>query len=351
MQTRRMRRLPRLARPLLSIALVAGLAGAPRPASAVVVERVVAIIGDKPILLSELRTKARPWMLEIQKKVPAGAQRAAAESETYKQLIEKMIDEELEGQAAEKAHITVSSEEIDNALKNSAAVQGTTVAALYKEAKSKGLSDQDFRDEIRRQVLEGKLLLLRVKGRVRITDEDVKSMFERTVREERRRREYHPAWIILQIIPGSSPQAIEERRTLARQLAARARRGEDFAELARKYSDDGISREQGGDLGVRAPAATVAAQQGKKPIMAAQLEQAVMTLEPDEVTEPIDVAGGAQGDAIVVIKLLSRQPSRYTTLDAAKNEMLQRLQVEILEKAKRKWLDELKRRTHLDVRL
>jgi len=344
--------LARLARPVLPLAFAAAVLGTPKPASAVVVERVVAIIGDKPILLSELRTRARPWLIEIQQKVPPGAQQAAAESQIYKQLIEKMIDEELEAQAADKAHMTVSSDEIDNALKNSAAVQGTTVAVLYKEARAKGLSDQDFRDEIRRQVLEGKLLLLRVKGRVRITDEDVRSIFERTVKEERKRREYHPAWIVLQIMPGSSPQAVEERKNLARELSMRAKRGEDFAELAKKYSDDvgkadkPGTRDFGGDLGVRAPQGTQAAQTGKKAVMSPELEQVVMGLEPGEVSDPLEV-----GDAIVVIKLLSRQVSRYTTLDAAKNEMLQRLQVEILDKAKRKWLDELKRRTHLDVRL
>ena len=71
-----------------------------------------------------------------------------------------------------------------------------------------------------------------------------------------------------------------------------------------------------------------------------------MQLEPGGVAAPMRA-----GDAIVVMKLLSRQPARYTTLEAARPEMMQRLQVDILEKAKRKWLEELKRRTHLDVRL
>jgi len=57
------------------------------------------------------------------------------------------------------------------------------------------------------------------------------------------------------------------------------------------------------------------------------------------------------GDAIVVLKLNERQASRYTTLEESRNEMVQRLQADILDKAKRKWLDELRRRTHVDVRL
>ena len=57
------------------------------------------------------------------------------------------------------------------------------------------------------------------------------------------------------------------------------------------------------------------------------------------------------GDALVILNLQSRQASRYTTYDAAKQEMLQRLQTEILEKAKHKWIEEIKGKTHLDVRL
>jgi peptidyl-prolyl cis-trans isomerase SurA len=322
----------------------ASLAFAP-PAEAVVVERVVAVVGDRPILLSQLRNRAKPFLRQIQSKVPAGAQQAAAESQVLKDLVEKMVDEELEAQAAEKAKITVTPEEVDTAFRNVAASQRITVQALFREALTKsGLSEQEYRDEIRRQLLEGKMLQLRVKGRVRITEEDVKVMYEKVRREERKRREFHPAWIVLRIIPGSSPQAVEERYALATQITDRARKGEDFAILAQQYSDDTQTRETGGDLGIRSTQ-VMAAQGGRRAVMSPELERVLMEMEPGQVSPP-----QRAGDAVVIMKLLSRQPSRYTTLDAAKNEMLQRLQTEILEKAKRKWLEELKQRTHLDVR-
>src|SRR6185295_668219 len=106
-----------MSRPLrraLSLALLAaGFCGAGRPAQAAVVERVVAVIGDRPILLSELRSRAKPFLVEISKKMPPGPQQAAAESQIFKELLEKMIDDELEGQAADKAKVSVTAEEID----------------------------------------------------------------------------------------------------------------------------------------------------------------------------------------------------------------------------------------------
>jgi peptidyl-prolyl cis-trans isomerase SurA len=326
--------------------VVAALAGSARPAGAAVVERVVAVIGDRPILLSELRNRARPFLVEISKKLPSGPQQAAAESQVFKELLEKMIDEELEIQAADKAKVTVTADEIDNALKNIAGAQNLTLPELIRNAQRSGLTEMEYREELRRQLLEGKMLQLRVKGRVRITEEDVKAMFERTVREERKRREYEAAWVVIHIVPGSSPGAIAQREATARMVVSEARAGKDFGDLAKAYSDDAKTRDVGGDLGVRAPQGSPQVQQGKRPTLAPELDSAVQQLDPGQVTDPIKIAGD-----LVILKLVDRQASRYTTYEAAKQEMLARLQTEILEKAKRKWLDELKSHTHLDVRL
>jgi peptidyl-prolyl cis-trans isomerase SurA len=258
-----------------------------------------------------------------------------------------MVDEELAQQAADKAHVSVSETEIDNAFTNIAASQSLTVSQLFKEAEARsGLTEQEYRDEIRRQILEGKMLQLRVQGKVRVTEEDLKGTYERTLRDERKNREFHPAWIVLRLFPGSSPESVEQRKTLAEELTTRARKGEDFAELARQYSDDSATRAEGGDLGIRAPHGSQTAIAGQRAVMSPELEAVLAPLEAGDVAAPTRA-----GDAIVILKLLSRQPSRYTTYEAAKSEMVQRYQAELLERTKRKWLEDLKRRTHLDVRL
>jgi peptidyl-prolyl cis-trans isomerase SurA len=330
---------------------VAGLGLAARPAGAVVVERVVAVIGDRPILLSELRARAKPFLVEIAKKMPPGPQQAAAESQVFKELLEKMIDDELEGQAADKSKITVTADEVDAALRNIAGAQGLAVPDLVRNAARSGLTEQDYRDELRRQLLEGKMLQLRVKGRVRITEEDVKAIFERTVREERKRREYNPRWIVLSLPFGSSLEALAERQALAADIVRRARKNEDFAAMARMYSDDSTTRDSGGAFPEPfAPQGSPQVQANRRKALTPELDSAVLALEPGQVTDPIKILS-PRGPNLVIVQLVERQASRYTSYEAARQEMLQRLQTEILEKAKRKWLDELKARTHLDVRL
>ena len=332
---------------LVALGLVLAAALAQQPADAIVVERIVAVVGDDPILLSELRARAKPFLLQVQQRVRPGAEQAAAESQVFKDMLETMIDQRLEAQAAERAGITVTPDEVENAFRNIANAQGISTAELFREAKGRsGLTEQEYRDEIRRQILEGKMLQLRVKGRVRITEDDVKATYERTLREERKRRDYRASWIVLQIMPGSSPEAIADRKKLAAEIVTRARAGEDFAALARAYSDEANTRDAGGDLGIRAPIGSPQTQQGQRQALSPEFENAVMPLEPEQVSDVVQMEKG-----LVIMKLVSRQPSRYTTYEAAKGEMVQRLQTEILEKAKRKWLDELKKRTHLDVRL
>jgi peptidyl-prolyl cis-trans isomerase SurA len=171
-------------------------------------------------------------------------------------------------------------------------------------------------------------------------------MYERTLREERKRREFHPSWIVLQIVPGASAAVIEDRKKLAQELVARARKGDEFATLAQAYSDEAATRDAGGDLGIRAPQGSPQAKAGQRPVLAPEFESAVMALEPGEISEPIVVDRG-----IVILKLMSRQASRYKSYEESKDEMVQRLQTEILEKAKRKWLEELNKRTHVEQRL
>src|SRR5882672_7060263 len=184
-------------------------------AHASVAERVVAVVGEHAILLSDMRARARPFLLQIQQKVPPGAQQAAAESELYKHLLQRMVDERVEQQAADKAHLSVTSDEIDNGLRNVASQQGLTVERLVDEATKTGLTAQEYRDEVRRQILEGKLLQLRVRGRVRVTDDDVKATYARLQRDERAHLGYRLAWIVLRLPLGSSANARADREDLA----------------------------------------------------------------------------------------------------------------------------------------
>jgi peptidyl-prolyl cis-trans isomerase SurA len=327
----------------LRSAALAGAALVATPlASASVAERVVAVVGEHAILLSDMRLRAKPFLLQIQQRVPAGAQQAAAESEMYKQLIDRMVDERVEQQAADKAHLSVTPDEIDAGIRNVASQQGLTVEQLIVEAGKTGLTPQEYRDEVRRQILEGKLLQLRVRSRVRLTEDDVKATYGRLVRAERTKLGYRLGWVVLHVPADSSPGARADRLLLAERIAATARAGVDsrgnrieFAELAQSFSDDGPSRNHGGDMGPHRPGD-----------LAETIENESFKLDVGGVSEPFFFKND-----IVILKVVSRDRSQLPGFEEAHEEVMQRTYAEQMDKARKQWIDELRHGTYVDIRL
>ena len=81
-------------------------------------------------------------------------------------------------------------------------------------------------------------------------------------------------------------------------------------------------------------------------MLADELEKEAMRLEPGKVTNPFRFK-----DAIVILTVVSRQPSRYTSFETSRDEMFERVRGEKLQRIKKKWLKDLRRRHHVDIRL
>ncbi|NRA33500.1 MAG: peptidylprolyl isomerase [Polyangiaceae bacterium] len=309
-------------------AVVASIVLLSLTAQATVVERVVAVIGQRAVLLSELRTRAKPFLSRIHREVPPGAPRTAAVSQLYSSLLDRMIDEELQHRTANKARLGVTAQEVDDALKRVAKQNKLTVKQLLDEARSTGLSPRDYRKELHQQLLEAKLINLRVQGRIRVSEADLHASYRAMVLDERRRLPFRIAMISL------DPKAAGAKK-LAASIAKQAQDGSDFATLARRHSDDKSTRSAGGLLPKMAP--------GK---FAPSIDKLISQLEVGETSAPIST-----GPKLVVIQLIEREASQLPAYEASKREIHQRVYMNKMEKARRQWLDGLRKRTHVDIRL
>ena len=309
-----------------------GLAFACAPAHAAIVERVIAVVGERPILYTELLHRARPFRARIIASAPSAAQQAAAESEMFRELLNRMIDDRLEESAADKAHLQVTAEEIDNALRNISTSAHITLQDLLAEARHQGLSEQDYRDEIRRQVLEGKLVQLRVRGRVRVTEQDARAMYVRWLKESGS-EQADVRILALRLLPGSNQQQTASREALANQLSIEARGGKDFCELVKQYSDDVSSKDTCGSRGPQ-----------PMNLLVPQILEVVRTMKVGETSGPIMVGT----EAVLVVQLHSMKTPSY---DDVRPEMEQRAFGDVMERQRKLWLTELRRGVYVDVRL
>jgi peptidyl-prolyl cis-trans isomerase SurA len=339
--TRRLLARARLAPLLVVLAFAVAFVGAlvvPREARAVIVERVVAVVGERPILLTDLQHRARPFLYRIYGSTQDRAQQAAHESQMYKELLNKMIDDRLEEHAADRAHLSVSADELDNAIKNVAKANNLAPAALVAEAKRQGLTEQDYRDELRRQIVEGKLLQLRVRSRVRVTEQDARAAYDAWLKQSGSQALAEVRILAMRVPPGSGAEVEKARLLLADNLVARARAGEDFCKMVSEYSEDKATLST---CGSRGPLPM----EGLVP----EVQEAVKTLSPGQFSSPLQIGALGTDEAILIVQLVSA-PS-IPSFDKVKDEMMERAFGDAMDHQRKLWLEELRRGVYVDIRL
>ncbi|WP_394825943.1 SurA N-terminal domain-containing protein [Pendulispora albinea] len=299
-----------------------------------IVERVVAVVGERPILLTDLRKRARPSLYILYSQGLNPTQRAAEETKLYRDLLNKMIDERLEEQNADKSRIAVTTEEIDGAIRQRAQAYNLSLPQFFAEARRQGLSEQDYREEMRRQVLEGKLIQLRVMPRVRVSEEDVRAVYSRWVREMGDERAVDLRLLALRLPQNASEPEFKEREELAHEIVRKARAGEDFCKLVTQYSEDVRTKANCGSSGSQPISALLPA-----------LQDAAKALKEGEVSEPM-----AFGSEAFVITYLAKGP-HIPTFEDVKPLMRERAMGEVIERQRKIWLQDLRRGLYIDVRL
>jgi peptidyl-prolyl cis-trans isomerase SurA len=321
----------------------ASMLGAPGRAGAVIVERVVAVIGERPVLWTELVRRSAPTRMQIRMQTHDANVVAVQEQEMYRELLDRMVDDRLEEIQAEKAHIAATSEEIDRAISNIAAQaqaqQGRPVSVqdVFSEVHRRGMTDQDFRDEVRRQILEGKLIELRVRPRVRVTDQDAHAAYQHWAQDLKDKQPVDVRTLPLRISRSATPTQVAARTALASEIVDKARSGADFCALVTEYSDDVTTRATCGSHGSQPFAALLP-----------PIQDAVRATKPGAVSDPVVVHLGDE-DAIVV--LMYEGEAKVPAFDGVKTEMEQQALLEALERARKEWLKDLRRNVYIDVRL
>jgi peptidyl-prolyl cis-trans isomerase SurA len=143
--------------------------------------------------------------------------------------------------------------------------------------------------------------------------------------------------IALRVAQSSTQQQVDARMALAWDLARRARSGEDFCQLVAQFSDDASTRATCGSRGPQ-PLAT----------LLPAIQDAVRAVPPGGVSDPVALNTG-QEEVIIVVMPLGQ--ARVPPFDEVKNEMTQNALIEGLERARKQWLQDLRRNVYVDVRL
>lgn len=164
---------------LTAAALAFSLAAIPAHAEPVVVDRVIAVVGEAPLLLSDLRARLVPLLASLDQQKLSAEDRQKAERKIAGDQIQRMIDVELVAQAAARVHVDAMQAEIDEAISRVAAQGKMSVPDLYAAAAKMGMNNAAYRKEIGAQLREAKMLRLRPlpKG-IKLSDLDEKKQVQ-----------------------------------------------------------------------------------------------------------------------------------------------------------------------------
>lgn len=209
------------ARLAIGLALLGSILSAPLAVShgrADIIERVVAVVNDDAIFLSELRTKAAPYMSRAMA-APTEAQRLQAIHAIYQQVLDHIIDQHLVDQAAEEEEITVTDADVNSAIANVREQSGLEEAEFWDAVAEQGFgTEAEYRVDIRSQLVHFRLLNARMGARVNITEDDVQQRYDELVAQARRQARFDAAQILFPVGEHASTAEVNRARRAAEGL-------------------------------------------------------------------------------------------------------------------------------------
>ncbi len=307
--------------------LIAGLltlTGAPQRQ---LVDRIVAVVNDRVITLSQLETAAEPFLAK--NNTPEKKERL------YKDVLDQLIADDLLEEQIKASDISLSKDQLDRAIEDQILKPNNiTQEQLEQAVRSRGMSMGQYREQLKTQLLRQTLVRQKVGAKVVIPESDMRAEYKKRVAGETKEELVTIRHIFFRF--GESPDPTERERVLQAAQAARKRvvDGEDFETVAKELSQ-GPTASAGGGLGELA----------KKSLLP-ELAKGIENAKPGTITTPIET-----GNGVHIVRLESRRMKQPTSFESLKNKIHQELYAVELERQLKAWIDELRAEAVVDVRL
>jgi len=326
---RKMLRIP-LSLLVLCVPLLFSGAG-PAEGARVLLDRIVAVVNSEVITWSELRESIPEPQLQAVKALPEEKARALT-ARLEAEALERLIETRLQRQAAERAGIEVSDEEVEAAIREVRSKYGLEDDLAFRRSlAAQHLDLETYRKTLRGQILVSRYVGSTIGSTIVVSDEEVEAVLREEypdlagdTREARLR--------LIRLEAGDAGRREEALKT-ARELLERIRAGEDFAGLARRYSSD-PSAADGGDIGFVRRGSILPA-----------LDEAAFSLGPGQVSDPVEAGG-----AVYLVKAEAFR-DHSDEAEAARETIRNRLHEEAFQRAFGEWIRKLKSEARIEIRL
>ena len=311
-----------------------GIAAQTGQSRGVIVEEIITRVNNDIITLSDYQKANQTLKQEIGQECQGCTQdkMETEYKERQKDLLRDLIDQDLLVQRAKDMGISVEADVVkqldDVRKKNNLA----SMEDLEKAVETEGLSWEEYKTQMRNNLLTQEVIRKEVGSRIDIGNDEVKKYYEEHKPEFDRPEQVVLAELLLST-DGKTPEEIAAVQKKADDLLGRVRKGEEFSELAKRYSE-GSTGKEGGPLGTF--------ERGQ---LAKQLEDEVFKLDKGQVTEVIQTKAGFE-----ILKVVDHYQAGLQPLDKVETEIMNRIYMKRMQPTLRTFLAELREESYVMVK-
>jgi peptidyl-prolyl cis-trans isomerase SurA len=305
------------------------------PSEGKVVEEIVARVNNDIITRSEL-DKAKQESAEGAQQDCAGKctpeQQQIAVEDAQKFALRDLIDRSLLAQRGKDMDINVEADLVKQLDQIRQQNKLKDMDDLEKAVTAQGINWEDFKNRMKDRLLTQEVIRREVGSHINIThDEEMKYY------QDHQKDFVKPEQVALTAIEikteGKPESEIPDLKAKAQKLHDRIKDGEDFGELAKRFSD-GATAQQGGYLGVY-----------KRGELSKELEDIVFKMERNQITDVIETKQG-----FLILKVLEHYDEGEQPFEKVENEIQEQLYNQKMEPALREYLKTLREQSYVVIK-
>ena len=299
-----------------------------------VVEEIIARVNNEIITHSDLERAQAALQEELRQDCrncsPQQLQAMAAEKQ--KNILRDLIDQSLLVQRAKDMGINVEPEVVKRLDQIRQQNNIASMEDLEKKISEQGISSEDFKANIRNRLLTDEVIRREAGSHIIIGRDEIQKYYDQHKNEFQRPEQVYLREIFVST-EGKKDEEIPELEKKAKNLLERVKKGEDFIELARRYSD-GATTQRGGELGVF-----------ERSQLSKEIEDMVFKMKKGQVTDVIRTKTG-----FLLLKVEQRFEAGLQPIEKVEGEISNRLYMEKMEPALRAYLQTLRQDSYVLVK-
>lgn len=249
-------------------------------------------------------------------------------------VLNTLIEEKLVDQEANRLGIRVTEKQVKDAVESFRKQRGWSQSQLEMALQAEGLTREDYREEVVKGLKRNRLVNRVIKSDIEIEEEDIRTYYETHLNDYLADESIRISHILLPCPPNPTQENEEALLSMAKDILKRVKNGEDFAALAHEYSQTTPGVREG-DLG-----------SFKKGEMIPTLENIAFSLRVGEVGGPIRTPEG-----VVLIKVTDKKGANPIPLAKIRKRVEKDCYSNEAERRYRQWLNKLKKRAFIEVKL